>query len=123
MKHKKCPICSGGMVLRECAPCFDCGHELVEIDHFKNNEHEYYLVKVFGLEIQLCDFCDSDFGSYSLDYFGMKDGSVENHMSASYSDKIHKPEIETDYVCEKCSHRLKFLYFLKQCRNMNGKHF
>jgi DNA-directed RNA polymerase subunit RPC12/RpoP len=109
------------MELRECSPCFDCGHEPNEIEHFNNNEHEYYVVKVFGLEIQLCDFCDADFGSYNPSYFGLKEGPVEKHMSASFSDKISKPVIEKDYVCQQCSHRLKFLEFLKKARDINGK--
>ena len=116
----KCPICSSTMNPIDTAPCYDCGHMQSELDEFRNDEHEYHWFKVFGQTIILCDFCDADFGSYFPDYFGLPGRLSEyGEYPLKMLKKVEKPEIEKDYYCEKCQHRLAFLQFLKLSREIN----
>ena len=106
---------------RTVAPCFDCGHAESELRELAAGEHEYHHFRVFGQEIVLCDFCDADFGSYYPSHFGLPG---ETPGAANYDldliAKVDHPQPATDFVCERCKHRLAFLTFLAAARRANA---
>jgi len=94
-----CPICKSFMTKIDVTPCYNCGHESIEIKNFKVYKNEYFLSKIYEEEIILCDFCVADFESYQADYFGVKNKSqvatVVNPIK-----KILNAEIKKDYYCK-----------------------
>ncbi len=105
-----CPICAGALEIIEVAPCFDCGHSPGELVELARNEHEYHVLEIWGHEIVLCDFCDADFGSYFPDYWGLPSGPLPDYPLA-LRRKVIDPEIDRDWFCSACRHRLAFLLF------------
>lgn len=115
----KCPICNTEMMKIEVAPCYDCGHSKNEIEDMKKGAHDYYQYKIFGEDIVLCDFCDSDFNSYVPGYFGLSERYTKDYPFGDTRTKIKYLETQKDYYCENCQHRLAFLNFLKKVRERN----
>ena len=75
MKKEQCPICFGRLEIIYAAPCYDCGHDGNEIDHYKEGKHTYHEFEVFGFPIVLCNFCMVNFSSYDPEYFGFSQGT------------------------------------------------
>ncbi|MDG3414910.1 hypothetical protein P5E37_29165 [Vibrio parahaemolyticus] len=116
----KCPICNSVMESIDVAPCWDCGHSRRELEELHNDEHEYFIYKIFGTEIVLCDFCDADFDSYYPEYFGLPEGLPQSYPFSSQRTLLKDPKVQLDYYCSECQHRLKFLNFLKEVRIKNS---
>lgn len=115
---QQCPICGERLVLREVAPCWDCGHKPVELPHLRDQKHDYSRFRVFGHEIILCDFCMLDFSSYHPDYFGLRGNRRIGLGTRGFDelDRVKNPAPEKDLVCLSCGHRLKFLNWLLEVR-------
>ena len=115
MNLAHCPICFTPLDTVDVAPCHDCGHLPEELDHFSKGLHTYADVEVFdGLSLVLCNFCQVDFRSYDLAYFG------ENaRLSTDYLKGLVRLEglsISKDKFCSSCNHRLAFLEFVAKAR-------
>lgn len=110
----QCPECSESLELRDVSPCWDCGHDLVELVHLREDKHKYGVFRVFDHEIVLCDFCMVDFSSYHPEVFGLSPQTRIGLGSASFIElrAVADPAIEKDMVCVKCNHRLKFINWL-----------
>ena len=120
MKKEQCPICYTELEEIECAPCYDCGHLPEEIEHFKSGKHTYTIYDVYrGLKLQLCNFCDVDFGSYNPEYFGI--GKKLDLGGFTFVQESQNPKLEKDKYCPECERRLKFLTFLKEIRELGEK--
>lgn len=102
----------------DAAPCFDCGHSPSELEHFAQGQHKYHTFNVFGQDIDLCNFCDADFGSYDPDYFGLA-GEFPRDYDLKLVRRIFDPKVQPDFYCHSCRHRLAFLKFLKNAREAN----
>lgn len=119
MKKEQCPICYTELEAIECAPCHDCGHLELELKHFKEDLHKYTIYEVYkGLKLQLCDFCDVDFGSYKSAYLGFKDNRRIGYEHFAFVSEVESPALEKDKFCPECQQRLKFLNFLRDLREM-----
>lgn len=46
-RQAQCPECFGPLEVREVAPCFDCGWDPTEIEHFRDGKHVYSELEVF----------------------------------------------------------------------------
>lgn len=116
----QCPICSNDLILKECAPCDDCGHLAEEIQHLKEGIHTYKRYSVYqDLSLQLCDFCEVDFGSYIPSYFGFKDNHRLKFEDFEFIAYIDNPQIRYDKYCHECDRKLNFLNFLFEIRLKN----
>ena len=114
MAHPNCPICFTTLEDRNVAPCWDCGHQEREIEDLVNEEHTFAEYRIFGdHQIVLCSFCDVDFGSHYLSYFGFPEtGKLVGASSLEYIRDLPKPWLpQIDKFCPACEHRLKFLSF------------
>ena len=122
MKNKQCPICFSDLVVKDCAPCDDCGHLDDEIKHFKEGRHKYNVYNIYkGLKLQLCDFCDVDFGSYKSEFLGFDDNRRIRKENFEFVSSVEKPSIEKDKYCPECGSRLKFLRILRGLRELIEK--
>lgn len=116
-----CPICNGILEEKTVAPCFDCGYDSTELEELGKGEHEYFLYRIFELELVLCDFCDADFGSYYPEYFGLKGEFPKGqNYDLQRMGQVKTPSISRDLYCKECKHRLAFLDFLKNARINNN---
>ncbi|AHM59292.1 hypothetical protein D770_05125 [Flammeovirgaceae bacterium 311] len=122
MSKEQCPICYSELEVVDCAPCHDCGHLPEEVEHFKNGRHKYRIYNVFeGLRLQLCDFCDVDFGSYKSEYFGLENGKRITLEDFEIIQELESRNLVKDKYCRECNKRLRFLTFLRNLREMNKK--
>lgn len=123
MKMEQCPICFNELEVRECAPCHDCGWNVpTEIEHLKEGRHTYTVYDVYkGLTLTLCNFCAVDFGSYKPEYLGFHDDKRIGFEDFNYVKSIDHPVVEKDKFCPECGHRLKFLIFLRDLRELIEK--
>ena len=48
MQNEHCPLCFGGLEVREVAPCEECGGDPQEIDHFRQGKHTYQRFETIG---------------------------------------------------------------------------
>ena len=123
MIKEQCPICYSELKIIDCTPCYDCGHLPIEINHFKDGKHKYNIYNVYnGLELQLCNFCDVDYGSYKSEYFGFNNNQRIGFENFELIKSIESPRLEKDKYCSKCKKRLRFLTFLNDMREMNMKY-
>lgn len=117
MKAQQCPLCFSTLEAREVAPCMDCGHDPVELQHFAEGRHTYAEYRVFGpLSLVLCSFCQVDFGSYDPGYFGLP---ATAHIGFEHMSLIRNitPQPHTfDKICPECCRRLSFLEFVSTAR-------
>ena len=120
MKKEQCPICYSELEVKELAPCDDCGCLEEEIDHFNNGRHKYNVYEIYkGLKLQLCDFCDIDFGSYNPSFFGFSDNRRLGYGYFTHISFVKNPSIQKDKYCPDCNRGIKFLTFLRDIRAMN----
>lgn len=119
MKKEQCPICYTELEVTECAPCHDCGHSELELKHFKEGIHRYNIYDVYkGLKLQLCNFCDIDFGSYKSGYLGFKDNRRIGYENFDFVSEVEPAALEKDKFCPECNKRLKFLIFLRNLKEI-----
>lgn len=107
------------MVVKELTPCMDCGWDEFELDHFEThryNEHEI----AFGAKLVLCDYCETDFGSYQKSFFGFKDRQLDM-MDFKFVREVHDKSLRKGYFCPTCNMTAPFLEFVALCRMKNAK--
>ncbi|PSR52108.1 hypothetical protein AHMF7605_00515 [Adhaeribacter arboris] len=122
MKKEQCPLCYSELEAIECAPCHDCGHLPIEIEHFKSGIHIYRIYDVYkGLRLQLCDFCTLDFGSYRSEYLGFDHNKRLGFDQFNFVQELTTPDLEKDKYCPDCAKRLKFLNFIHNLRELIEK--
>jgi hypothetical protein len=78
MAETQCPDCFTALEPIDVAPCFDCGHLAIELEHLASGRHTYAEYRVFGECIVLCNFCRVDFSSYDPEYFGLPKVAARN---------------------------------------------
>lgn len=117
MKKQQCPICYSELQVIELAPCNDCGHLKQEIQHCKEGKHRYNVYTVYhDLTLQLCDFCDVDFGSYSSEYFGFSSNRRIGFEDFEWISEVKQPTIQKGKYCPQYNKGLTFLEFLWDIR-------
>ena len=117
MPSEQCPICFSPLEVREVAPCDDCGAVPEEIEHFRQGKHTYQRIEVLpGLELNLCDFCMLDFGSYDPTYFGLPRGARVGFERMRVVRDVVNPSAGKDKYCPECRRRLTFLRFASEAR-------
>lgn len=115
MAETHCPICYGQLETRDVAPCYDCGHDPKELDHLAAGLHTYAVMRVFDMDIVLCNFCQVDFSSYSAGYFE-KARRVGLGRGMVLVRDFPEPHPTKDKYCPTCGRRLAFLRFLAKVR-------
>ena len=122
MLTEQCPLCFSVLETREVAPCDDCGADPTELDHFRLDEHTYQRLEVLaGLELDLCNFCMVDFGSYDPTYFGLAPGTRIGFERMRLVRDISAPAIGKDKYCPDCRRRLAFLKFVAAARDLHSQ--
>lgn len=120
MSAEQCPLCSSPLEAREVAPCMDCGHDPVELQHFTEGKHTFAEYRIFGsLSLVLCDFCQVDFGSYDPTYFGLPATARIGFGHMSLIRDYQPPQQTFDKVCPECHRRLSFLQFVSNARELH----
>lgn len=117
MKKEQCPICHSELEVKDFAPCDDCGNLGEEIKHFNEGLHKYNIYEIYkGLKLQLCNFCDMDFGSYKSEYLEFSDNRRIGYEDFTFLSTINNPSILKNKYCPECNKGLKFLTFLRELR-------
>lgn len=117
MKREQCPICYTELEVIDFAPCDDCGHLKMEIQHFNEGIHKYNVYNIYkGLKLQLCDFCEVDFGSYKSEFLGFPDNRRIDLSDFEFVAYVKEPSIQKGKYCPECYKGLKFLIFLRDLR-------
>ena len=102
----------------------DCGFDPEEIEHARAGMHTYAEYCVFGdLSLVLCNFCQCDFSSYDPTFFGLPRGTrvgMERPRGWKFVREV-QPAIVKDKCCAKCRHRLPFLEFVVQARELHSE--
>jgi hypothetical protein len=120
MSENYCPICYSKLEVKDVAPCMECGHLDEELLHFQN--HTYSEVKIFGeLALVLCNFCQVDFGSYIPEFFGLPRTAKIGFSQMQFLNSIDDFSIKKDKFCPECHHRIQFLRFVADARELNQK--
>lgn len=120
MKVSYCPICYAKLEVAEVAPCEECGHLEEEIEHMLKGIHTYDEVRIFGeLTLILCNFCQVDFGSYHPEFFGLPPDSKIGFEKMQFLRSIDNYSVKKDKVCPNCYHRIQFLEFVSQARELH----
>jgi hypothetical protein len=115
MAESHCPICYGTLESRDVAPCYDCGHDLTELGRLAEGRHTYAEMRVFGVKIVLCDFCQVDFSSYDPTYFAREKGVRPEQQIVLVHDVLD-PQPSKDKYCTTCGRRLAFVRFPEKVR-------
>lgn len=119
MKTEQCPICYSNLEVKEFAPCDDCGGLDEEKNHFRDGIHKYNVYEIYqGLKLQLCDFCDVDFGSYKSEYWGFLGNKRIGYENFKFVSSVDNPLIQKTKYCPECNRGLKFLTFLRDLREI-----
>lgn len=122
MSARTCPLCFGPVEAIDVAPCWDCGHDPVEIEHLRNGKHSYAEYVAFGeLPVILCNYCFVDFGSYSADYFGLPSRSQVGQVLDYRRDVDPATVPRRDAYCPSCGHRRTFLEFVAAAVELHRK--
>ena len=122
MQVTYCPLCYEPLEVRDVAPCMDCGHDPAEVEQARAGKHSYAECQVFGgLSVVLCDFCQVDFSSYDPTYFGLPRGArVGLGERGLQFIRDVPPTITKDKYCATCAHRLAFLEFVLNARELHS---
>jgi len=119
LKKEQCPLCYSELKIKDFAPCDDCGGFEEEINHFKEGIHKYNIYDVYnGLKLQLCNFCDIDFGSYLPEYFGFSGSNPIGYENFIFLSHVNNPYIQKSKYCPECNKGLRFLTFVRDLREM-----
>jgi hypothetical protein len=113
-----CGRCGKAMIMREVAPCLDCGGNPQELAHLKSGQHYFLKVELFDGEI-LCDLCYTDMPSTDPLYWGFPKGFDWDKNLYSRSQEINfqeitNPESSQEMACsnEKCHNTLRKQEFI-----------
>jgi len=128
MKSEQCPICSAELEVKEVTPCIECGaledevkslkQDIIEgFIHDSNTFQEYRIFDKF--EINLCNYCAIDIGSFDHEYFGLSKNKKLGYENLQFLKDINKPAIGKDKYCPECKQRLSFINFVLGVRNEN----
>ncbi|MBB5030545.1 hypothetical protein HNQ65_000099 [Prosthecobacter vanneervenii] len=100
----------------------DCGHDPMEVVHAQKGRHTYAEYRVFGaLSLVLCNFCQVDFTSYAPAYFGLPSGTQIGLGGRDWQLIREMPAtVRKDKCCASCGHRLSFLEFVLQAREIHA---
>lgn len=115
MAQPNCPICYGPLEVCDTSPCYDCGTVAEELEHLVQGRHTYAEVRIFGVDIILCDFCQVDFSSYDPTFFG-RPRDVRPGADMVFVRDVLNPVKAKDKWCPNCRRRLAFLRFLEKVR-------
>lgn len=122
MASEQCPLCFGVLEVREVTPCDDCGAVPEEIEHFHQGKHTYQRLEVFpGLELNLCNFCMVDFGSYDPTFFGLPRVPRIGYERMRLVQREVALSIGKDKFCPECGRRLAFLKFVAAARDLHSE--
>lgn len=120
MSETHCPLCYTALEVADVAPCMQCGNFPDEIEHALAGKHIYAEVRIFSdLSLVLCDFCQVDFGSMSPEFLGLPGDTRIGYEKMQFSNAIEDVHIIKDKVCPQCQHRLPFLLFVQQARELS----
>ncbi len=121
-----CGRCGKPMMMREVAPCLDCGGNPQELEHLKSGQHSFLMVELLGNEI-LCDFCYSDILDTDPLYWGFpKEFEWEENLYSSSQElnfqKITNPRSLQEMACpnEKCRNTLRKQQFVIENAKRHG---
>jgi hypothetical protein len=121
MQETHCPLCQGALETREVTPCFECGADPIEREHFEQGKHTYREYEVFPpLRLTLCNFCDVDFGSFDPTYFGLPAKARIGYQYFVPLEPVRSPALGHDKYCEACGYRLRFLRFVAEARRQHA---
>lgn len=122
MKSTHCPMCYEPLEIREVSPCMDCGHDPAEVQHCLERRHTYAECRIFGeLSLVLCNFCQVDFSSYDPAYFGLPPGKSTGMGGRDWQlIREVSSTVAKDKCCATCGHRLPFLEFVLQARELHA---
>ncbi|MDB4106849.1 hypothetical protein N9595_00055 [Bacteroidia bacterium] len=115
---KNCPICNSVLTDRIVTPCMDCGGDEFELDHYLKHRYTKYET-YFGSLLTLCNYCETDFGSYKPTYFGFPVYKRLGIQDFNFIRELKDVKLSTDKFCLTCNQRLAFLKFTKHCRTNN----
>ena len=115
MAESHCPICYGPLESREVAPCYDCGNDPTELEHLAEGRHIYAEMRVCGISVVLCNFCQVDFSSYDPAYFG-REKRMHLGREVVFVRDVANPQLSKDKYCPSCRRRLAFLRFVEKVR-------
>jgi hypothetical protein len=118
MSESHCPICYTALETREVAPCYACGHAPSDLTDLAEGRHTYDEIETLGARAVLCDFCQSDFSSFDPTYFGRPAGTPMGRPHIQFVRTIRDPRPGVDKFCPQCQHRLAFLRFVVQARDV-----
>ncbi|MBH1969615.1 hypothetical protein FK216_00210 [Moraxellaceae bacterium AER2_44_116] len=122
MSEAYCPLCYAGLEVIEVAPCMECGHSPVELQHALFGQHRYAEMRIFGeLTLILCDFCLVDFGSFNAELFGLPKNTRIGYEKMQFLRDIEDIYITKDKICPSCNYRLPFLSFIKKAQELHVK--
>jgi hypothetical protein len=116
MRESHCPVCATELVVRDVAPCFECGGDPHELEELAAGEHTYAELRALGELVVLCDFCQADFTSYDPAYFNRPRGTKLGLGEFEFIRELQDPRPGKDKFCGSCNHRLAFLRFLVRVR-------
>jgi hypothetical protein len=112
-----CPLCYAELEVIDVAPCMDCGHIPLEIEHASEGQHTYAEYRVVGdLSLTLCDLCMLEFGLNDPTYFGLPAGSKLGSDTIRFVPSMEDVQILKDKYCPNCRRRLAFLRFVERAR-------
>ncbi len=121
MPETNCPVCFGPLETREMAPCYDCGENPEELEHFRQGDHTYAVYEIFpGLELTLCDFCSDDFNAYNPEFFGLPRHTKIDFNNLKMVCEVNQPSLRMGQACADCGLRLEFARFVVRAREMHN---
>lgn len=81
--------------------------------------HKYNIYEIYnGLKLQLCNFCNVDFGSYKSEYWGFSGNKRIGYENFKLVSSVDNPIIQKTKYCPECNKGLKFLMFLGDLREI-----
>jgi uncharacterized CHY-type Zn-finger protein len=115
-----CGACGAALVLREVAPCLDCGGAEDEIEELRIGYHKYAHFRLFDDEV-LCDFCDADMPSTDPCFWGFPRGfdwgsALEGE---NYEYFAAPTQGRRQLACSKCHNTLRKQEFVRRNAQRN----
>src|SRR2546428_3319918 len=103
-----CSACGAPLVLREVAPCLDCGGAPDELEELRTGYHKYARFNLFDGDV-LCDFCVADLPGGDARFWGFP--RTFNWGSALAGEKYEYFTAPTqgkqELACSKCHNTLR----------------
>ncbi len=116
-------MCGAIMVVREVAPCLECGGESEELEKLARGVHSFARYDCFDGEI-LCDFCDCDMPSSDPCFWGLpNDFNWEEAFAVSRYEKLGRlREWKKELACPKCRNTLRLQSFVTRWARQNKRY-